>query len=89
MVPARLSIPAVIKENATMEIVRTPLAIGKSDVDTLVLSETPVISRRNIGRTIVKMGIARILVKHLMVLVKVPKTCLIGFKPPASAALST
>jgi hypothetical protein len=89
MEPARLSIPAIIKENATMATVRKPLAIGKSDADTLVLNVAPVMRRRNIGRRIVKIAIALILVKHLTVLVKVPNTCLIGFGPPAWDALST
>jgi hypothetical protein len=87
--PARLSIPASIKEKAIMEIVSTPLAKGKSDPDIFLLSETTVMSKRNMGKITVKIDTARILKKHLKVLVKVPKTCIIRFGPPESGAPST
>jgi len=51
-----------------MAKVNTPFANGKSDADTLLLNVALVISRRNIGKRIVKMAIARILKKHLIVL---------------------
>jgi hypothetical protein len=87
--PARFSTPASIMEKAIMSIVSTPLANGKSDADIFLLRETTVISKRNIGNITVKIDTARILKKHLKVFVKVPKTCIIGFGPPASGAPST
>jgi hypothetical protein len=76
-------------EKAIMEIVSTPLAKGKSDPDIFLLSETTVMSKRNMGKITVKIDTARILKKHLKVLVKVPKTCIIRFGPPESGAPST
>jgi hypothetical protein len=76
-------------EKAIMEIVSTPFSNGKSAADIFLLSETTVMSKRNMGKITVKMDTARILKKHLKVLVKVPKTCIIGFGPPESGAPST